>query len=210
MTHLMHDELIRWRDEGFPAERDRVLSHLASCEACAEAYAELIRTSPAAETLSHFNPADFVARGYAARRNGEARSWTASLTSWKVWAGALSAAALATLVVLVVPDLRRGVEPGDVSRGAGIELVMPSPRVAPTTLEWKNALTGVRFRVELTDSHGARLYQMETDASRVALPPDVVARIRPGSYKWSVTALDKDGQPVTTSSGTFSIEGLAR
>jgi hypothetical protein len=210
MTHLMRDELVRWRDEGLPADRERVLSHLAACESCAEAYAELIRTSPAPDTPSHFNPADFVARGYAARRNAETRSWTASLTSWKVWAGALSAAALATLVVLVAPDRHRGAEPGDVSRGAGIELVMPSARVAPTALEWKNALTGVRFRVELTDTNGVRLYQAETDASRIALPPEVVARILPGSYKWSVTALDRDGQPVTTSSGTFSVDSPGR
>jgi len=65
-THLDRDQLIRWRDYG-TGDRDAVLVHLAACQACAADYAELVRTRPAAEGPTHFDPAQFVAAGYRVR-----------------------------------------------------------------------------------------------------------------------------------------------
>jgi hypothetical protein len=112
MTHLQRDELIRWRDQGLADDRARVLSHLASCKACAESLAELIRTAPLTDTPQHFNPADFVERGYAARRSTARHSWSAALTSWKLWAGAFSAAAILLVALVGVLVVTRQARPG--------------------------------------------------------------------------------------------------
>jgi len=212
MTHIMREDLVRWRDQGLPADRERVLSHLATCRSCAETYAELVRTAPAAHAPEHFDPADFVKRGYAARERTAARTWLASFVSWKMWAGALSAVALALLVIRAGSAPSPGSESTDTTRGVGIELVSPSGTTEPpTALEWKSGITPARFRVELTDSIGTFVYQTETDGLRVALPPGITAKLVPGSfYVCTVTALDRDGRPITTSSGTFSIASATK
>jgi len=95
VTHLSREELVHWRDRGATDDRDRVVSHLAACGSCAAAYAELTRTAlpPTIERPKHFDPADFVARGYAVQRRIRPAQSMLGL-SWKVWAGALSAAAV--------------------------------------------------------------------------------------------------------------------
>ncbi|HEY7445405.1 MAG TPA: hypothetical protein VH701_23460 [Vicinamibacterales bacterium] len=113
MDHLMRDELIQWRDHGNAADRDRITSHLATCASCAAAYAELIRTAPATEMPTRFNPEEFVKRGYAVRRDPSPSAWPAFVTSWKVWASAFSAAMAVLLVVLVAPRFDSAVTPGE-------------------------------------------------------------------------------------------------
>jgi len=218
MAHLTRDDLVRWRDQGLPEDRERVITHLAACQSCADVYAELVRTAPADQPLEHFKPADFVKRGYAARKSAAAPTWSGALTSWKVWAGALSAAALVVLVVATGPDLQRLFESSDTARGAGIELIThtpgPSSPSSPTTvpsLEWKTSLTASRFRVELTDQTGATVYQTETNASSATLPANVARALAPGSaYTWRVTALDRDGQAMATATTPLSPSGATR
>src|SRR5204862_3804 len=65
---------------------------------------ELLRTAPV-EPPAHFNPADFVRRGYAARTSAAAPGWAAAMSSWKAWGGALSAAAALILVVAIAMRL---------------------------------------------------------------------------------------------------------
>jgi hypothetical protein len=105
--------LIQWRDRGNAADRERITSHLATCASCAAAYAELIRTAPATQMPIRFNPEEFVARGYAVRRDPPQNAWPAFVTSWKVWASAFSAAMAVLLVVLVAPRFDSGVTPGE-------------------------------------------------------------------------------------------------
>jgi hypothetical protein len=212
MTHVVRDDLVRWRDQGLPEDRERVLSHLAICKSCAEAYAELVRTAPGAGAPKHFDPADFVKRGYAARGKTAVRTWSASLVSWKMWVGVLSAVAVVLLVIRTGSGPGPGSEPADTTRGVGIELVSPSGTTEPpTVIEWTSGITPARFRVELTDSNGTLVYQTETDGPRVALPPEITAKLLPGSsYACRVTALDRDGRPLTSSSRTFSIASATR
>jgi anti-sigma factor RsiW len=113
VDHLSRDELIQWRDRGNAADRERITSHLATCASCAAAYAELIRTAPATQMPIRFNPEEFVARGYAVRRDPPQNAWPAFVTSWKVWASAFSAAMAVLLVVLVAPRFDSGVTPGE-------------------------------------------------------------------------------------------------
>jgi hypothetical protein len=209
MAHVMREELVRWRDEGRPEDRERMLSHLATCKSCSETYAELVRTAPARMKPEHFDPADFVKRGYAARQRAAAKASVPVWMSWKMWAGALSAAALVLLVIVTVPG------PGsttNLTRGSRIELVTPATVTAPLSLlEWRSGLAADRFRIELTDANGALVYQGYTSMQQIALPPELAAIFVPGrSYTYTITALDRDGQAVTSASGTISIAGATK
>jgi|HubBroStandDraft_6_1064221.scaffolds.fasta_scaffold337340_1 hypothetical protein len=212
MMHVMREDLVRWRDQGLPEDRERVLSHLATCTSCAATYAELVRTAPPVHAPEHFDPADFVKRGYAARRETTARTWWASVVSWKMWAGALIGVALVLLAVHTGFGPGPGSELTDATRGVAIEIVSPAGTTKPpTTVEWKSGITPARFRVELTDSMGTLVYRTDTDVPRAALPPEVTAKLLPGSsYACKITALDQDGRPITASSGTFSIAGATK
>jgi hypothetical protein len=212
MTHLLREELVRWRDQGLPEDRKRVITHLATCKACADAYAELVREAPATQPLEHFNPADFVKWGYAARKSAGASVAPSVFMSWKLWAGALSAAAVVVLIVATGPDLQRLFESSDGARGAGIELTAPTATGGTLpSLEWKTGLTASRYRVELTDPAGTTVYQAETNASSVTLPANVATALLPGaSYTWRVTALDRDGQAIATATSVFLPNAPAR
>jgi hypothetical protein len=130
VTHLSREELLSWRDRGATGDRDRVVSHLAACGACAATYAELTRTAvpPTIERTTHFDPADFVSRGYAVQRRMRPAQSMFRL-SWKVWTGTLSAA------VVVIVTL------------AGMLVVTRQSRPAFETLSGRSA----------ADSGGARL-----------------------------------------------------
>ena len=212
MTHLTREELVRWRESGAAEDRNVIVSHLAACKACAATYAELVRTAASAPAPHHFDPADFVKRGYAVRGAAQASRWSAVFTPRTAWAGSLSAAAVLLLVVALWPGAQSGRPPSDGVRGSGIDFVVPAETTEqPAVVEWKSGIAAARFRVELVDASGGVLYQEVTDSSRIRLSPDIVMMLRPGSsYTWKVTALDRDGQPVTTSSRTFSIARASR
>src|SRR5437879_1628087 len=120
-AHLDRDELVRFRDHGTATERDAVLLHLATCQRCSSKYAELVRTSPVTEGPAHFDPVDFVGRGYAVRgqvaRSTLARasspSWIEALWNPSVpFARLVMTAQLALIVLLTlfvaVPRFREG------------------------------------------------------------------------------------------------------
>jgi hypothetical protein len=200
-SHPSHDALVQWRDEGRTEDRDSITSHLATCRSCAAAYAELVRLAPVMQQPAHFNPADFVQRGYAARRPTRLPLAARAFGSWRLWAGALGAAAALIVAAVLIPF-----GANDVVRGAGVDIVAPS-----TVLEWKSHVTASQFRVELKDANGAVLYHATVAGSPVTLPPEIAGRLQPGqTYVWTVSALDSDQQIVTTASRTFSAGGGAR
>ena len=53
-VHLTREELQRWWDHGSPADRDRVVGHLAECDACGALYGEILdaEAPPATEIES--------------------------------------------------------------------------------------------------------------------------------------------------------------
>ena len=203
MTHLSRNELERWRDQGRAEDRERVLAHLAACKPCTDAYAELLRGAPAMTTPTHFDPADFVTRGYAARR--KTTGWFTAFQSWNVWVAALGAAALVVVVVSLGP--RPGSESGDAIRGAQIELASPSEMAAaPSELQWRSGIAAPAFHIALVDPRGAVVFETDVSAPRVTLPGEVRARMLPGSaYTWKISALDREKRTITSASGTFSI-----
>ena len=203
MTHLSRNELERWRDHGRAEDRERVLTHLAACKPCTDAYGELIRSASGVTTPTHFDPADFVARGYAARR--KTTVWSTAFQSWNVWVAALGAAALVVIVVSRGPG--PGSESGDAIRGAQIELASPSEMaVAPSVLQWNSGIAAPAFHAALVDPGGVVIFETDMSAPRVTLPDEVRARLLPGrAYTWKISALDRDRRTITSASGTFSI-----
>jgi hypothetical protein len=208
MSHLSREAMLRWRDEGLADDRDQMTSHLAACRSCAAAYAELVRTRPIADRPTHFEPADFVQSGYAARKQAAAPPGHTVIAPWKVWAGALGAAAALALVVVFVPF-----GPDDALRGGGVTIVSPAD-VGPASsadFEWKSGIAARQFRVQLTDARGAVLYQALVSGPPVHLPPDVARLLQPDrSYTWTVSAMDADARVIATASRTFSHAGAAR
>ena len=196
MTHLVREDLERWRDQGRPEDRERITSHLAECEECTATFAEVVRTAPLETAATRLDPSKFVARGYAVRKPAKP---VAQVVSWKAWAGALSAAALVVLVVLV--GLPGSDDPtGPVTRG-GITITAADA----TSVSWTSGITAPRFQVELVDARNVALYRFTTSDRTVAVPPDTRARLAPGEYTWKVTALDDEGRPISAATRTLAI-----
>jgi hypothetical protein len=212
MAHVMREEMLRWRDQGRPEDRERMLTHLASCPSCAREYAEIIRTAPVVPVPQHFDAGDFVKRGYAVRATTASQARQGWLVSWKMWAGVLSAAAVLTLVVSTGLVPVPGSGGGGTTRGASIELVTPEPSAtAPAVLEWRSGLVPERFRVELTDASGTVLYRVDTTETNLVLPEEIRRQLVPGgSYQYTVAALDADGEVITSASGTIAPGSDAR
>jgi hypothetical protein len=209
MSHLSREAMLRWRDEGLGDDREQTTSHLASCRSCAAAYAELVRTAPVTERPVHFDPADFVQRGYAARKR--AGGGASLLASWKVWTSAAGLAAALALVVIFVPF--GSDETIGVTRGGGVTIVSPSDAGSASSadLEWKSGITASQFRVALTDASGVVMYDANVSGPPVRLPPDVARRLEPGGfYTWTVSVMGADARVVTTASRRFSLAGVAK
>jgi predicted anti-sigma-YlaC factor YlaD len=178
MSHLMRDELIQWRDHGRAEDRDRVVSHLATCASCAGMYAELIRTAPAVQESTRFDPKDFVKRGYAVRREAAARAWPSFATSWKTWAGAFSAAVVLLIVVLVGPRQQFTTLSGSGGGATGARLtVMFQPDVTEdamrqTLLEIEGSI------VSGPSALGVYVIQLPTQADNDRAVQAVIDRLR--------------------------------
>jgi hypothetical protein len=86
-------------------------------------------------------------------------------------------------------------------RGVTISLISPTVDVAraPEYLEWKPIAGNLEYSVSL--SNGEPLWTATTKQTRVAIPPDVRARMKPGrTYSWQVKAFNADGTLVSLSS----------
>jgi hypothetical protein len=196
--HLTPDELIRWRDQAPAADRDRVVSHLAECDACGSAYAKILDVAPV-DTPARPDARDFAVRGIAsgpARRRGWPRP---------VLALAASIAAVALAAVLL-PGARRAImgeaaPDGDGVRATSVLLVTPVGEVRdPLEFAWRSPVHAARYRVDLKDAAGNGIGTLIATEERAALPAGLRALLRPGSqYDWTVTALDERGETLLTS-----------
>jgi hypothetical protein len=198
VNHLLREDLVRWRDEGRAEDRERITAHLAECEACTAAFAEVVRTAPLAAASTKLDPSKFVARGYAVRKASKPAT---QFVSWKAWAGALSAAALVILIVFVgMPPLDDDGD-GPVTRGS-ITITTPEP----TSLSWTSGVTAARYDVQLLDARQVMVFQSLTQQTSLNLPADVRAKLAPGGYTWKVTALDEEGRPIIAATRAVAID----
>lgn len=197
MTHLTRDELVAWRDQRDPKTRQRIVAHLAVCDACGAMCADLVRIRPAAIVPVRFAPADFAPRAYSLHRPPPFRG--ARLGTLVP----LGIAALLAIVVLV-PLLRDGPtvpEQTGATRGGAIGGLQPSGQTdAPTEFSWNSSAPAYTYRVEVKDTAGVVLLSRTVASRRFEAPADVARRFKPGErYTWTVTALDSSGEPTAAS-----------
>jgi hypothetical protein len=199
VTHLTPAELRQWYGEGAADDRQRVLTHLAACDECRRALAELARNEVGVGPAP-LDPQDFVIRGRDAYTDARSRPWR-----WRpvVIVGAAAASA-AVLAVLVTPALRQARQNGDRSqsetRGGDLRLLEPVGDVCrPAEFRWTSPVSASRYRVVVYDSARRAIYTGVANVERLPFDSDLRARLAPGEYTWSVDALDAGGTAIVNS-----------
>jgi hypothetical protein len=204
--HLTRDELLVWRDEG-QGDRDRIVTHLASCAACRGVAAEIARVHPAEGAIpATFRPADFIAHG---ERLGPRPSAT------RIWR--LIPVPLAALLLLGVVLLPRWLDRQSVGdsalRGgdARITLVRPIDVTIPAQdliFEWQaNAeLDGGRVNVVDLTAPDAPLIRRDVRGVRYEPSAEERRRLPAGrELRWFVEYQDSRGVTVTSAAGRFTL-----
>jgi hypothetical protein len=195
MTHLLPDELKTWFEQGRATDRDRVIGHLAECEACRKALSALAITAEAADAAPAITVAEAVRAGYAARQPATAGSWGA----WLRPAYALAGAAVLVLAMLWVTTPSRT---GDDNVVRGSELMAVAPIGPTSSLEftWASPFDVPRYRVVIRDAGGALVYSGETTTSRLVIDAASGGKFATMvEYSWTVSALDAAGEVVAES-----------
>lgn len=194
MMHLTDDELVRWRDRGEAQDRERVLGHLAACDACRRRLVALVREAPV-DAPSAFDPQVFAPRGlqaYGAAARRTRRTW--------MGLGGLAAAAALVMAVWLRPG--PPVPPTGTTdiRSTELQAIAPVGRVgAVSEFRWASPFAAARYRLTIRDAADAIVLTLETPAERVTLDESQRARLAPGSYRWSVDALDASGAVIASS-----------
>lgn len=205
-AHLTGEEMLRWRDHGDAAQRDRVVAHLAECDGCGAAYAELVRTAPASAGPRLLEVAPFVERGYAVpARTASGRGWLARRPQ-------LAAAAVLLVALGGASLLLSRREPPAVRGGAAaiIEPVRPvNETVAAGALEfvWRARETAA-FTLLVYDA--SRPTEPVIRAANVQsghrLTPDDRGRLQSGrTYTWFVEQHLARGATGTSPAARFSV-----
>ena len=198
MTHLTRDELASWRRTAAEADRDRIVGHLAACDACAGMYADIIRDA-VDERPAHFNAADFRDAGYRVL----APTRRPLLLRPRVLFPLGVAAALVAAVW--VPTLRRTVDvpatPAQVMRGGAPVTIAPSGEVSGAVeFRWTAPAGADRYAIEVKDQAGRRVFYRETRDDRLAVDAAAVAALPQGTrLLWTVSTLDGAGEPIAQS-----------
>ncbi len=185
MNHFTDIELHRWRDSGPGADRERVVAHLAECADCASRYAAVIRTMPLRAEPA-VEAQEFVAAG---RRIASRRRWVAPL-----------AAAAVLVIAVAIPLMVHRTEPTLHFRGSGVQALAPQGAIDQSEVEfvWSSSITAARYRLRVSDANF--VYTTEVKEPPLRIP------LKPGEYWWTVTALDSNGKPLTSSQRlTFTI-----
>ena len=214
MTHLTRDELLRWRDHVPPADRDRIVGHLAVCDTCGALYAELVRTRPAEHPAARLDPAEFVERGYRAYAPSRASAWT--LRGWRAWSAVAAALVLVIGGAILAPTLQQRpplTSGGSEVRGASIQIVSPAGIVTPpVTFRWSSPVRATTYSLEVRDETQAIVYSTKVREEEVTLPSDLRNGLRPGGrYSWVVVALDGASEEIMRSAPqAFVVSGASR
>jgi hypothetical protein len=195
MTHLTREELVRWWKDGPPAERERIVSHLAVCDECGALYGERIDAQPVAAD----SRPDLAALGYGAYR----RPRRLLPSPWSVPTLAAAATAAVLLIGLAIVALRAPEPPDDASgiRGTSLQPLSPIGRVdPPVVFRWESPVRASSYRVEVRDSERRMPVALYYDAESVGLPPPRPLELTPGEeYTWEVVALGPDGEEIMRS-----------
>jgi hypothetical protein len=194
MMHFSDHELARWSAQGPGADRARLIDHLRECGACATRYADAVRiarlgTDVAASTE---DPSEFVAAAHALVEPARRRV---------AWVGAAAAAAAAVAVAVLLPRGDRA--PANATsvqlRGSGVTALTPNGEVDRVSeFVWTSGLVAPRYIVEVGDDRGVVFTTTTTEPKLDATSAARDLRAG-GTYWWTVTAVDADGQRMATS-----------
>ena len=197
--HLTRDDLRRWHEDGNSADRERVVGHLAVCDACGTLYGEVL-DEPPLDRLPAASP-DMLAAGYGAYRLSPLAR--ARAMPWRTpWIAAVGVAA--TLVVAVVMYRRETplVPPEEQTvRGMAIRALAPAGAVQrPFSFQWSSVPNAATYEVLVRNLRGDMIWSTEVATTRVDAPDDLENRLRPGEeHSWQVTALDARRNRITQS-----------
>ena len=191
MSHLTQAELTRWLGEGRAEDREAVLSHLAACDACRAALADLVNMQVPAADSARFEARDFVASGRDAYRPtpryATRRTWTIAMASLGV--------AAAVVLAVAIPALRTNREQAPIpaeTRGGDLNLLEPRGDIRGAfEFHWSSPVAASTYRVTVFDAGNRVIYTAVSRGERLPVPADVRARLVAGEkYSWSVDALD--------------------
>jgi hypothetical protein len=203
-AHLTSDELVRWRDAGSAMDRERVVTHLAACDACGAAYMTLLDTAPVEAPPAVLRRDDFLSRGTLAGGGHGRLLGLAGRRLGRPWRAIAGLAAAAVLVIALLPGLRNTLgtrvptrEP-DTIRATTLLLVAPvGETTVPFEFTWRSPVQATRYRVDVMDDDRRLLRSLTTNEERAPLTPELQSLLIPGArYQWSVTALDERGEPL--------------
>jgi hypothetical protein len=208
MTHLTRDDLTRWRDAPNPADRDRIVLHLAACDECGALYAELMRTRPATAGPEELEPAVFMKAGADAGPLPHDRTAPATRPAM-LRRLALPLAAAAVLILGVTALLTR--EPASF-RGGDNELTLSAPSGtvdgSALTFEW-TTLPGTpaqRLLVYALDDPSQPVVDAKNVTSPLRLTGEQTTRLRPGiDYRWMIEFTTRDGRVETSAARGFRL-----
>lgn len=175
MTHFTDGELIRWREHGPGADRDRVVAHVAECGACAGRYAAAIRTRP----LDASEADAVVAPPRRGAQIGVVLAIAATI-------------ALAVFVARRTPDQPPAAAP--VFRGGTLHTIAPDGETGTDArFEWAASVAAPRYKITVGSASGA-IYTFLARSSPAAFPEELRSLLVPGTdYWWTVSALDAEG-----------------
>lgn len=201
MTHLTREDIERWWQAGNPAERERVIGHLAECDRCVQLYASVVDELPGAGS-PRVAPAEAIPlgrrlyRGPAAPRRGRP-AWRPAY----LLAGGLAAVLIA--VVVLVPSMREPSALPDTAgvRGTRVQLLEPAGTVAaPFVFRWASPLAAPRFRLDIDDADGVRVHSETVDGdARGVTDASALGLVSGVEYRWQVVALDANGRELIRS-----------
>jgi hypothetical protein len=200
LMHLTPDELRQWIEHHAVEDRARVLTHLAGCEPCRAALADLVRNQPSLVSSAEAAPHGYAA--YTRMRPAQTIGW---LRTYAAAAVIVLAAAAGTWWAF---EQRRAEEPIDL-RGTTIQAIAPSGRVrGPIEFRWSSPYDAASYRLRIRDGSGTVLAAVSSVTDRARLPPALRDQLRPGqTYAWTVEALDRHGDVIAGSeTRTFTIE----
>jgi hypothetical protein len=206
MTHLTRDELAGWRDAPNPADRDRIVLHLAACDDCGALYAELMRTRPVSAAPEALEPAAFIEAGANA---GPIRQ-TAPAAAGAKWSRvAIPFAAAAVLILGLTTLLKRETAS---YRGGDHELTLSAPAGtvdgASLTFQWTAppSTPSQRLLIYALDDPSQPVVDAKNVTAPLRLSAEQAARLRPSiDYRWLVEFTTRDGRVETSAARGFRL-----
>jgi hypothetical protein len=209
MTHLGRQDLERWWREGQPADRARMVDHLARCDECGALYGEVIDASHMEVDERAVLRVDLVSAAYRVDR----RQRRTVLAFWPPRALAAGVAAAAVIAIVVGTSMLRSPAPPEDPYPEGIRSGSLQPLVPigavdpPVRFRWASPVNAARYLVEVRDEERRLLFVLSSDVESVNLPAERADALIPGrQYWWEIVGLDASGDTIMRGpSRTFTV-----